>query len=234
MRPDTMDVTNIRPTGIYRLREVAKGLDISVRTLERAVKAGKLTAVRAGRHSFVTGRSLLAWLEGGPNGKAKPNASRKQPLTLDTGQSTFGLSIPRTHIPSPRAPRHRRAAFRLIAGRLWKCSGGPGTFGPFCDGYLIAALVRALVAPGPAPRATTSAAGNQRAFEVIARDSTNRTNAGSRAAPHLTSRLAATPGRLPLSGSCSADGSGGSKCPAGVGDTSTTYPGWSARHRGCT
>jgi excisionase family DNA binding protein len=74
--PVIYGATPIRPTSVYKLRDVAKGLDVSVRTLERVVAAGKLTAVRAGRHTFVTGRSLLAWLEGGTDGKGQ---GKRQP-----------------------------------------------------------------------------------------------------------------------------------------------------------
>jgi excisionase family DNA binding protein len=66
-----LDVLHIRPTSIYKLSEVAADLDVSLRTLQRAVEAGKLTAVRAGRYSFLTGRSLLAWLEGRDAGVGK-------------------------------------------------------------------------------------------------------------------------------------------------------------------
>ena len=58
------NMTVVKSTAIYTLPDVAMSLDISVRTLQRAIAAGELAAVRAGRHTFVTGRSLLAWLEG--------------------------------------------------------------------------------------------------------------------------------------------------------------------------
>jgi excisionase family DNA binding protein len=66
------DVTTIKPTAVYELYNVAAGLDISIRTLERVIKAGELKAVRVGRHRFVTGKALIAWLEGRADGKGKP------------------------------------------------------------------------------------------------------------------------------------------------------------------
>jgi hypothetical protein len=57
-------VADIRPRSVYWLPHVAKGLGISIRTLQRHAKAGRLKAVRAGLHTFVTGQCLLAWLEG--------------------------------------------------------------------------------------------------------------------------------------------------------------------------
>lgn len=59
---------NVRPTSVYTLPEVAEGLGISVRTLQRAVKVGNLNATRAGLHTFVSGRCLLAWVERGTAG----------------------------------------------------------------------------------------------------------------------------------------------------------------------
>jgi len=82
------DVATIKPSSVYRLRDVAAGLDVSVRTLERVVAAGKLAAVRAGRHTFVSGRSLLAWLEGGTAGKGK-DKSRPEPAA-DASLSAHG------------------------------------------------------------------------------------------------------------------------------------------------
>jgi hypothetical protein len=64
-------VTSIRPTGVYRLSALAESLGVSLRTLERVVAAGDLTAKRAGRYTFVTGRSLLAWLEAGTGANGK-------------------------------------------------------------------------------------------------------------------------------------------------------------------
>ena len=55
-------VLHIKPTNVYRLSEVAAHLDVSLRTLQRAVEAGELTAVRAGRYSFVTGRFRWNWM----------------------------------------------------------------------------------------------------------------------------------------------------------------------------
>jgi excisionase family DNA binding protein len=69
-------VTHIRPTSIYWLWDVAEALGVSLRTLQRAIEAGKLIAVRVGRYTFVTGRSLLAWMEGRSDGKGK---SRRKP-----------------------------------------------------------------------------------------------------------------------------------------------------------
>lgn len=56
-------VARIQATGVYRLTDLADGLDISVRTLQRAAAEGSLATVRVGRRSFVTGRSILAWLQ---------------------------------------------------------------------------------------------------------------------------------------------------------------------------
>lgn len=58
------DSTNIRPSAIYKLSDVAQGLELSLRTLQRIVAAGELIAVRAGRFTYVSGRSLLDWVEG--------------------------------------------------------------------------------------------------------------------------------------------------------------------------
>jgi hypothetical protein len=67
---------NVRPTSIYALPDLAEDLGISLRTLQRAVKAGKLHAVRAGLHTFATGKNILSWMEGGaevsPAPKNKP------------------------------------------------------------------------------------------------------------------------------------------------------------------
>jgi excisionase family DNA binding protein len=57
-------VTSIRPNSVYTFPTVAEDLGISVRTLQRAVQAGKLDAVRAGYRTFVVGRALLSWLRG--------------------------------------------------------------------------------------------------------------------------------------------------------------------------
>jgi hypothetical protein len=64
-------VTSIRPSGVYRLSALADSLGVSLRTLERAVAAGDLIARRVGRYTFVTGRNLLAWLEGGAGASGK-------------------------------------------------------------------------------------------------------------------------------------------------------------------
>src|SRR5438270_5025963 len=53
----------VKPNGIYRLTDAAELLGVSRRTLERAVAAGDLTGRRVGRYSYVTGRSLLSYLE---------------------------------------------------------------------------------------------------------------------------------------------------------------------------
>lgn len=71
-------VADIRPRSVYWLPHVAKGLGISIRTLQRHAKAGRLNAVRAGLHTFVTGRCLLAWLEGSAKGDRKANRRRER------------------------------------------------------------------------------------------------------------------------------------------------------------
>lgn len=70
-KPTVPHVLNIRPTGVYRLSDVATDLDVSLRTLQRAVEAGRLAAARAGRYTFDTGRSLLNWLEKCPDRRSK-------------------------------------------------------------------------------------------------------------------------------------------------------------------
>ena len=74
------DLTTIRPNAIYRLAEVAEALDISTRSLDRIIAAGKLNAVRVGRYRVVTGRSLLQWLEGSQRGSNKSNHERDEAL----------------------------------------------------------------------------------------------------------------------------------------------------------
>lgn len=64
---------NLRPTTVYTLSDLAEGLDVSVRTLQRCVKAGELHAVRVGLHSFATGKNVLCWLESGVEGSQVPN-----------------------------------------------------------------------------------------------------------------------------------------------------------------
>jgi hypothetical protein len=75
-------VTHIKPTSIYWLQEVADSLGVSLRTLQRAVEAGKLKAVRAGRYSFATGRSLLDWLEGRTDCDAKRRAETEEAMLV--------------------------------------------------------------------------------------------------------------------------------------------------------
>ena len=70
-------VMHVRPTSIYALPDLAEGLGISLRTIQRAVKAGKLHAVRAGLHTFATGRNILNWFEGGAEGTRGPERRRK-------------------------------------------------------------------------------------------------------------------------------------------------------------
>ena len=70
------DVTTIKPNSVYLLATVAEELGVSIRSLERYVAAGDLIARRAGRHSYVTGQSLLAWLEGGDDGRSKNKQKR--------------------------------------------------------------------------------------------------------------------------------------------------------------
>lgn len=63
------DEMAIKPNSVYLLPIVAEELGVSIRSLERYVAAGDLIARRAGRHTFTTGRSLLAWLEWREGGK---------------------------------------------------------------------------------------------------------------------------------------------------------------------
>ncbi len=69
---------HIRPTSVYTLPEVADDLGISVRSIQRPIKAGKLNAVRVGLHTFVSGRCLLLWLEDGAVGVRKQKRRRKE------------------------------------------------------------------------------------------------------------------------------------------------------------
>ena len=65
---------NLRPTSVYTLSELAEGLGISVRTIQRCVKAGELHTVRVGLHSFATGKNILSWLESGAEGSRTPKS----------------------------------------------------------------------------------------------------------------------------------------------------------------
>ena len=74
------DLTTIRPNSVYRLADVSDALDISTRSLDRIIAAGKLNAVRVGRYRVVTGRSLLQWLEGSQRGQNKSNHEQDEAL----------------------------------------------------------------------------------------------------------------------------------------------------------
>jgi len=57
-------VTSIRPNSVYAVETVAYELNISPRTVQRAIRAGKLDANRVGFHTYIIGKALLSWLRG--------------------------------------------------------------------------------------------------------------------------------------------------------------------------
>ena len=50
-------------TPIYNLKDLSKKLKISIRTLRKYIKAGKLKAKKIGRAYYVTEQSLMAFLD---------------------------------------------------------------------------------------------------------------------------------------------------------------------------
>ena len=50
-------------TPIYDLKDLCKKLKISIRTLRKYIKAGKLKAKKVGRAYYVTEQSLMAFLD---------------------------------------------------------------------------------------------------------------------------------------------------------------------------
>jgi excisionase family DNA binding protein len=72
-------------TEIYTTAQVAQALRLSVRTILRAIKSGKLTARRAGKQFLITRDAVAAYWEGMPLAAPEPpdaDASRP-PLRWD-------------------------------------------------------------------------------------------------------------------------------------------------------
>jgi len=62
-------------TDIYTTAQVAEALHLSVRTILRAIKSGKLTARRAGKQFLMTRDAVAAYWEGMPLAAPKPPAA---------------------------------------------------------------------------------------------------------------------------------------------------------------
>jgi hypothetical protein len=58
----------IDPDAVYTVGAIVLTLDISSTTVGRARRAGELKCVRRGRHVYVLGRDLLAWLSADTTG----------------------------------------------------------------------------------------------------------------------------------------------------------------------
>jgi excisionase family DNA binding protein len=60
--PASIGPIRIDPAALYTHHTLILTLDISGETITRAVRRGELSAVRRGRHLFIRGEALLAWL----------------------------------------------------------------------------------------------------------------------------------------------------------------------------
>jgi excisionase family DNA binding protein len=59
-------------TEIYTTAQVAQALHLSVRTILRAIKSGKLPARRTGKHFLITRDAVRAYWEGLPQTATEP------------------------------------------------------------------------------------------------------------------------------------------------------------------
>jgi excisionase family DNA binding protein len=65
--------TRVLGEEVFTTDQVAQDLNISVRTVLRAIKSGKLKARKAGKSFLMTRSAVLAFYEGLPLGEAEKN-----------------------------------------------------------------------------------------------------------------------------------------------------------------
>lgn len=65
-------VHNIRPRGVYNLRQATRATGMATSTLEREMKKGRIRVARRGGKVVFLGRWLIRWMEDGAEGPAEP------------------------------------------------------------------------------------------------------------------------------------------------------------------